>query len=219
MSSLQLKICTEQLKGMGNFEDRLQSPVMCSFSCSLCISNNAQGPHFDQCWWPYNPCACAHTYTHVNTVKMFCILSLMLISLEDYTFWVQWFPESHSQMSKSVLIFMFQCRSQQSWERIVINMPCCYNALLPLIVFLPASTQVCPAFSLFSSRLPSLPVLRKLFSRFHLIGCWRSSSIIKLHVYFGLCVSLLTFRYEQNTHCHHETVIASLPLKQLKMLS
>lgn len=30
--------------------------------------------------------------THTYALKMFCIHSLMLISLEDYTFWEQWFP-------------------------------------------------------------------------------------------------------------------------------
>lgn len=143
-----------------NFEGKLQSGVLRGASSSLWISNNAQGPHFDQRWcmwtWPQNA---LHKHTHTHTVKMFCFHSLMLISLEDYTFWEQWFP----RVKVSARFHVSVKNPAASWTQ---SFTCC--------VFLASS----PSSLHFSKCLVSLircimfscPVVSKQYKHFSRLG-------------------------------------------------
>lgn len=141
---------------MENLEDRLHILVVCCASYSLCLSDNAQEPHFDHCWC--ERCPKTHCrYAHIQIAK---ILHLFLDANVTWGFDI-YSEYSDTQMSKSVLIFMFQLRSQQSWEHIVINMLLSYNAMFPFIESLPASTSLCCL--LFGTTLLSVsscPVIR-----------------------------------------------------------
>lgn len=76
------------------------TPTICDASSVLCISANTQGPHFVQ-----RGCECGQKNKHRRWYAhgcwrmlqkwawVFCIRSLMVISLEDYPFWEQWFPD------------------------------------------------------------------------------------------------------------------------------
>lgn len=96
----------------------------------------------------------------MHTFKMQKCLHLFLDANVTWGFDI-YSEYSDTQMSKSVLIFMFQLRSQQSWEHIVINMLLSYNAIFPFIESLPASTSLCCL--LFGTTLLSVsscPVIR-----------------------------------------------------------
>ena len=146
--SLHLKICMNQLKDMGNFEDRLQCIVMCSASSSLYLKQCPRASFWPMLMRMLPKMHCARSHI----AKMFCIHSLMLISLEDYTFWEQWFPDVKASAYFHVSVQNPAALGTQSLTCCSVTIQCFRPVSL--------SPHVFPAFSFLSSHLLCLSLLR-----------------------------------------------------------